>query len=111
VDTLGYVVKALVTEAQYYDGEVGTWLLAWLHEQCPRLKKIWADGAYAGRFVDLAQTHYQIAVEIGRPPSGQQGFQVVSQRWVVEPTLAWLNLYRRLYKDVESHLHSADTMI
>lgn len=110
VDTLGYVVKAFVTEAHYYDGEVGTWLLAWLVEECPRLQKIWADGAYAGRLVDLAQNH-QIEVEITHPPAGQKGFQVVAHRWVVERTFAWLNLYRRLYKDVEYHLHSADTMI
>ncbi len=111
VDTLGYVVKAFVTEANYYDGEVGTWLLAWLAEHCPRLKKIWADGAYTGRFVEFAQTDYHLEVEITHPPAGQKGFQVVPRRWVVERTLAWLNLYRRFYKDVEFHLRSADTMI
>lgn len=111
VDTLGYVVKAFVTEAHYYDGEVGTWLLAGLQQQCPRLKKIWADGTYAGRFVELAQSLYQIEVEITLPPAGQKGFQVIPHRWVVERSFAWLNLYRRLYKDVELHLRSADTVI
>lgn len=82
-----------------------------MREHCPRLQKIWADDAYTGRFVELAQTHYQIEVEITHPPAGLKGFQVVPRRWVVERTFAWLNLYRRLYKDVEYHLHSADTMI
>jgi putative transposase len=105
------VVKGFVTEANYYDGEVGTWLLPWLGAHCPRLKKIWADGTYEGAFVKIAGTDYQIDVEIVHRQAGQKGFQLLPRRWVVERTLAWLNLYRRLYKDVEYHLQSADTMI
>lgn len=111
VDTLGYVVKAFVTEAHYHDGQVGTWLLQWVSEHCPRLKHIWADGTYGGRFVEAAQRDYQIEVDITHRDPQRKGFQVLPRRWVVERTFAWLNLYRRLYKDVEYHLHSADTVI
>jgi putative transposase len=111
VDTLGYIVKVFVTEANYYDGEVGTWLLPYLCEHCPRLKKIWADGTYEGAFVKLAQADYAVDVEIVHREAGHKGFQLLPRRWVVERTFAWLNLYRRLYKDVEYYLQSADTMI
>lgn len=100
-----------VTEANYYDGEVGTWLLPCLKAKCPRLLKIWADGTYEGTFVRSAQADYQIEVEIVQRQNGQKGFQLLPRRWVVERTFAWLNLYRRLYKDVEYFMHSADTMI
>jgi hypothetical protein len=44
VDTEGFVLKALVSEAHYYDGTVGSWLLPGLRKRFPRLQKRWADG-------------------------------------------------------------------
>jgi hypothetical protein len=68
VDTLGVVLKAFVTEAQYYDGKVGLWLLPDLVRRFPRLHKLWADGTYAGEFVEQARALGRaIAV---RPPKG-----------------------------------------
>ena len=108
---MGYLVKVFVTEANYYDGSVGTWLLPWICDHCPRVKKIWADGTYEGDFVKIAHDDYQVDVEIVQREPGQKGFQLLPRRWVVERTFAWLNLYRRLYKDVEYSLQSADTML
>jgi putative transposase len=48
VDTLGLVLKAFVTEADYQDREVASWLVPLLPDKFPRLTKLWADGGYRG---------------------------------------------------------------
>lgn len=103
-------MKAFVTEANYQDGTVASWLVAWLAQHFPRLVKIWADRAYRGRFVDAAEAQ-GIAVEIVRPDPGQKGFQVQPRRWVVERTFAWLSNYRRLSKDFEQWMQTSDAAI
>ena len=42
---------------------------------------------------------YTITVEITKRPDDVEGFVVVSRRWVVERTLAWLDRYRALGKE------------
>jgi putative transposase len=110
VDTEGFVLKAFVTEANYQDGTVASWLVEWLAQHCPRLVKIWADRAYRGRFVDEAEAR-GIDVEIVVPDPGQKGFQVQPRRWVVERTFAWLSNYRRLSKDFEQWMQTSDAAI
>ena len=110
MDTEGLVLKAFVTEANYQDGTVARWLIDWLAQQYPRLKKLWADAAYRGQFVERAAYH-GIDVEIILRSEDQQGFEVQPRRWVVERTFAWLGNYRRLSKDYEYWLQSSDATI
>ena len=65
----------------------------------PRLKRIWADGAYAGKLVLWARNVGGWTLELVRRPSHQDTFEVISRRWVVERTFAWLGPYQRLSKD------------
>ena len=48
VDTRGIVLSALVTPANVQDRDGARRLLAGLASLVPRLKTIWADGAYGG---------------------------------------------------------------
>ncbi len=110
VDTEGLPLKVLVTEANYHDGTVASWLVDGLSQAFPRLRHIWADSAYQGRFETLA-AEVGITVEIVQASASQVGFAVQARRWVVERSWAWLGHYRRLSKDFEYWMHSADTMI
>ena len=110
VDTEGFVLKAFVSEAHYYDGTVATWLVPELVRRFPRLRKLWADGTYAGQFVEQARA-CGIDVEITTRLSDLPGFQVIPRRWVVERTFAWLGNYRRLSKDYEYWVYTSDAMI
>lgn len=113
VDTLGNLLKALVTAANVADGKAAQRLL----EQLPkalfkRLKRIWADGGYRGEFVDwVCQKFKKIVVDITLRSDGHKGFEVVPWRWVVERTLAWLGAYRRLSKDFEFWTENSESMI
>jgi putative transposase len=110
VDTEGLVLKAFVSEAHLYDGTVGTWLLPGLRERFPRLKKLWADGTYAGQFVEQAAA-IGLDVDITTRLSDTLGFQLIARRWVSERTFAWLANYRRLSKDYEYWVYTSDAMI
>ena len=90
---------------------MGIWLLPELRRRFPRLSKLWADGTYAGEFVEQARDPYGIAVEITTRLSDQPGFQVIPRRWVVERTFGWFNTYRRLSKDYEQLPHTSTAMI
>jgi putative transposase len=85
VDTEGLALKAFVTEAHYQDGTVAHWLIYWLADTYPLLKKIWTDAAYRGRLVEQAAAR-GIEVEIVLRPDNQQGFEVQPRRWVAERT-------------------------
>jgi len=103
-------LKAFVTEADYQDRVVAQWLIKKLHTDFPRLLKIWADGAYAGLFVEKA-AELGIEVEIVKRTDDTSGFIVLPRRWVVERTFAWLSNYRRLSKDYEYWVTSSDAML
>ena len=67
----------------------------------PRLQRIWADGAYAGKLVSWAGNVGGWTLELVRRPAHRNTFEVIPRRWVVERTFAWLGRYRRLSKDYE----------
>ena len=52
-----------------------------------------------------------IRVEIVRKLEGQVGFAVHARRWVVERFFAWINRNRRLAKDVEATIASAEAFL
>lgn len=111
VDTLGLVLKAFVTEANYQDRELVCWLLPLLPASFPRLQVVFADGGYRGQPVKLARQLGQFRVQtIERDPT-KRGFQRLPKRWVVERTFAWLSHARRLSRDDEYWLSTSDAML
>jgi putative transposase len=101
VDVLGLVLAVLVLAANIQDRDGGWMVLSALHRTVPSIKKVWADGAYAGEFVRRAHDELNIDVEIVKTPPNTHEFKVLPRRWVVERTFGWWNRDRRLSKDYE----------
>jgi putative transposase len=83
-----------------------------LRGRFPRLARLWADGGYSGP--DLATAVWQLGgwvLEVVRGTIGQDGFQVIPKRWIVERTFGWFNRYRRLSKDYEELPETSEVMI
>jgi transposase len=99
-DTLGLliVVVVLAASVQDRDGAKTTLLSAYLTSP---IRFVFADGGFAGKFVDWARTILATVVHAVRKPEGQHGFAVIPRRWCVERTLAWLTAHRRLARDYE----------
>jgi putative transposase len=83
------------------DRDGGRWVVAEAAPRLPRVRHLWADGGYRGRFVTWVQEHAGWTVEVVRRPDDAVGFEVLPRRWVVERTFAWIGRCRRLSKDYE----------
>ena len=78
----------------------------------PWLRHVFADGAY-GR-PKLRGTLEKIGdwtMEIIKRSDAAKGFEVLPRRWVVERTFAWLGRCRRLAKDWEKSIASAEAWL
>ena len=66
------------------------------------MRLVWADAGYAGKLIEWVWALTGWALEIVKRPRDSHHFQVLSRRWVVERTFAWLSRCRRLSKDYEA---------
>ena len=98
---MGLVLAVVVHTADVQDRDGARMALVRLVGRFPRLERIWADGAYAGKLVLWARNVGGWTLELVRRPANQNTFEVIPRRWVVERTFAWLGRYRRLSKDYE----------
>jgi putative transposase len=109
VDTLGLPLSIYVTSADVQDRVGARCLLAGLKPFVPRLKKIWADGAYTGeKLADWCKEQGGWELEIVERSADTEGFAVVPRRWIVERTFGWLMRNRRLSKDYERMVQSSE---
>jgi putative transposase len=108
------VLAVVVTAASVQDRDGAKYLRAILQHKCSRLRRIWADGAYAGALVDWVwalRPWRKVRLEITKRSDAAQGFEVIPKRWIVERTLGWFNRYRRLSKDYEYLPQTSEAMI
>lgn len=110
VDTLGLLIALVVHPANMQDRDGGKLLIRQLGTRFRRLQLIFADGGYAGRFVEWTRGMYGRWVEIVKR-SDLGGFVILPKRWIVERTFAWFGKYRRLSKDYETLPECSEAMI
>ncbi len=73
---------------------------------------IFADGGYAGpKLRDALKAAGCWTVQTVKRSDIANGFEVLPRRWVVERTLAWLGRCRRLTKDWEKLIASAEAWV
>lgn len=111
VDTLGLPFSIKVTAANISDNQAGILALDLLKGKVPRLKKITADMGYKNAFQEHAEVKYKWEVEIAQKPESAKGFIPQKNRWQVERSFGWLNFRRRLFRDVEKTILSAEAML
>ena len=76
------------------------------------LRHVFADGGYAGpKLKQALEKLGQWTLEIVKRSDAAKGFQLLPRRWVVERTFAWLGRNRRLAKDFEATIASAQAWL
>ena len=111
-DTEGFLLAALVHEANIQDPHGAVPLLRQLRRRFPHLNYIFADRIYRGpQLRDAIADCGPWTIEIVERPAGAKGFQLLPRRWVVERSFAWLGRCRRLAKDFEASIASATAWV
>jgi len=111
-DTGGLLVAAQVHPADVQDRDGAVPLLASVRTLFVWLRHVFADSAYAAEKLTAALASMgKWTIEIVKRSDAAKGFVLLPRRWVVERTLAWLNRNRRLAKDFEATLASAQAWI
>ena len=106
VDTPGMILRTCVHGAHIQDRDGLAGLCEGLISRFPFIEKICADGGYQG---PVTQENSPRPLKIIK--RSQTAFEVLPKRWIVERTLAWLGINRRLSKDFERFVKTAETFI
>lgn len=103
-------------------------LLRDLPKVFPRMQHLWADAGYIGKLAGDIKTALGWTLEIVKPPwpgwqrtwtpkdapprivEGPKGFVVLKRRWVAR-TFAWLGKSRRMAKDDEALVETAENLV
>lgn len=111
-DTLGLLISGIVHVASVQDRDGAPDLLRGVRSAFPWLRHVFADGAYSGdKLAGTLNTLGHWTLQIVRRSDRAKGFEVLPRRWVVERTLAWLNRNRRLAKDFETAVTTAESWL
>ena len=111
VDTDGRLLMVNLTPADISDSAGAQTILDAIRKRWPGLKHLFADGAYdRGQLMDKA-AFLGFVIEVVRRIEGQQGFEVLPRRWVVERTFGWMVRWRRLVRDYEGRIDVSEAMI
>lgn len=99
----------LIHTADIQDRDGAVPLPAFIRRCYPWLRHAFADGGDAGQKLIGALRGMDVwTVQIVKRSDSTKGFVVLPRRWVVERTFAWLGRNRRLAKDCEKSIASAE---
>jgi len=108
-DTQGFLLAVLVHAANIQDNHGAVPLLASLRQTFPKLRHIFADRVYRGDQLRNAIAAFGTwMIEIVTRSEKVGTFKPEPKRWVIERTFAWFGRNRRLAKDFERTIASAE---
>lgn len=111
-DTVGLLVGLVVHGADVQDRDGAPEVLKSIAKTYPLLRHIFADGGYGGPKLRAAiEKIGRWTIQIVKRSDTAIGFEVIPRRWVVERTFAWLGRCRRMAKDWEKTIASAEAWL
>jgi transposase len=76
-----------------------------------KIIKVLCDGGYTGEnFANAVMVYIKAVVEVTKRNELHK-FEVIPKRWIVERTFAWLDNFRRLWKNCERKIHTTHQMV
>jgi putative transposase len=108
-DTQGHLLAVQVHAANQHDTMSGGDVMEKALTRYPTIEGVCADAGYRGTFARYVSELFCVTVDIVK--SLPHAWEVLPKRWIVERTFAWLNGYRRLTKDFELSVQSAEAYV
>jgi transposase len=109
-DTIGLILAVTVTATGLSENTLGIRLLDQAKEKYPTISKSWVDTGFKNAVVEHG-ARLGIDVEVVNRDPDIRGFHVVKRRWVVERSIGWIMMHRRLARDYETLTASSEAMI
>jgi len=111
VDKNGFLIAIMVTVASVHDSKAMLLLMRVLKYFLCNLKIIIADGGYRGEIIEQVKKKFGYVIHvIMRSVRKNTTFKPINKRWVVERTFAWFDNDRRLCRNYELLMQSAENM-
>jgi len=111
-DTEGSLLAVLVQTANIQDNHGAVPLLRFVGRMFPKLRHIFADRVYRGpKLLHALADLGAWTIEIVTRSQSIGTFKPEARRWVVERTFAWFGRNRRLAKDFEATIASAEAWV
>ena len=111
-DTAGSLLAVLVHPANIQDNHGAVPLLTALGHTFRKLRHIFADRVYRGpKLINALADMGPWKIEVITRSRSVGTFKAEPKRWVIERTFAWLGRNRRLSKDFEATIASAEAWI
>jgi putative transposase len=111
-DTEGSLLAVQVHPANLQDNHGAVPLLRIIGRMFPKLRHIFADRVYRGpKLLDAIADLGKWTIEIVTRSQSVGTFKAEPRRWVVERTFAWFGRNRRLAKDFEATIASAEAWV
>ncbi|WP_406448911.1 IS5 family transposase [Streptomyces sp. NBC_01622] len=109
-DTIGLILAVTVTAASLSENALEIRLLDQAKEKYPSISKSWVDTGFKNAVIEHG-ARLGIDVEVVNRNSDKRGFHIVKRRWVVERSIGWIMMHRRLARDYETLTASSEVMI
>jgi len=111
VDTLGLPSSIHATTANVTDRDGALEMLKKYAPKLASIIKLLCDGGYTGeKFANAVNALIGAEVEVAKRNELHK-FAVIPKRWLVERSFAWLEHFRRLWKNCERLLHTTHQMV
>lgn len=111
VDTNGRPLPVNLAPADVQDAEGAEAIIKAVRQRRPRLKHLFADGAYDRGGLMSQAAYRDFVIEVVRKLENRRGFQPLPRRWVVERGFGWVMRWRRLVRDCEERCDVSEAMI
>ena len=110
VDSAGNPLEIIITRANIHDSKVSAALISKSKINYPNIEIVKADNGYKSNINSLIKDLLSIEVQCVKSNFGTSEFIPIQGRWVVERTISWLDSFRRLARNYEQFLHTAQIM-
>ncbi|MGM9847701.1 MAG: IS5 family transposase [Muribaculaceae bacterium] len=110
VDSAGTPLEIIITRANIHDSKVSAALISKTKINYPKIAIVKADNGYKSNINSLIKDLLSIDIQCVKSNFGTSEFIPIQGRWVVERTISWLDNFRRLARNYEQFLHTAQIM-
>jgi len=113
VDKNGFLLAVMVTVAHIHDSQAVQCLMRVFKDSYANIKTVIADGGYRGDIIEMVKKNFAYTLEVvmRKKEPASATFKPVHKRWIIERTFSWFDNDRRLCRNYELLMESAEEMV